>query len=157
MTIISELDEFVDGFKPAGIATNYLDYKFRQIAETTQEFLASMGANFVVMVAEDRPMAFDFVRTDDAAGTIMFQSKLSGGQKVRLAIAFLMAIHETVIPNVGLLMLDEPSMHLDEEGVLQLRELLQELGSRCKVTGTQVIVSDHNPVLELALDVKVML
>ena len=150
LQIIDELETFESVFKPSGVATNYLDYKFRQVAEVTQDFLAALGANFIVTVSEEKPFAFDFVRTDDSSGTIMYQSKLSGGQKVRLAIAFLLAIHSSVIPDVGLLLLDEPSMHLDDEGVSQLLDMLTTLG---QVTGgTQVIVCDHNPALVPAFD-----
>ena len=156
LMLMDDLEALGSGFKPSGITYAYIDYKFRQIAEVTQEYLAAMEANFMVMVSDEHALAYDFVRLDDPTGTIMFQSKLSGGQKVRLSIAFLMAVHATIIPDVGFLMLDEPSMHLDEEGVLQLQEMLTKLGTTYDATGAQALICDHNPVIETACASKIM-
>jgi DNA repair exonuclease SbcCD ATPase subunit len=78
-------------------------------------------------------------------------SKLSGGQKVRLSIAFLVAVQRLIIPEVGLLILDEPSTHLDSAGVESLRELLMSLSTLLQNTNSQVWVVDHNPALQAAL------
>jgi ATPase subunit of ABC transporter with duplicated ATPase domains len=52
-----------------------------------------------------------------------------------------------VLPEVSLLVLDEPSLHLDHEAVESLRDLLQNLGSTLASSEAQVIVCDHNPIL----------
>lgn len=76
--------------------------------------------------------------------------KLSGGQKVRLSIAFLLAVQQLVIPDLGFLVLDEPSTHLDEEARENLKELLINLGQQLEASDTQILVCDHAKELEPA-------
>jgi exonuclease SbcC len=61
-----------------------------------------------------------------------------------LAVATLRAIHSLVVPNVGLLVLDEPTTHLDTEAKLALAEMLRRIGNE---GGLQIIVCDHDPVI----------
>jgi exonuclease SbcC len=90
------------------------------------------------------PLAFEFVRLDRADEVWLPQNRMSGGQKVRLAVATLRAIHALVMPNVGLLVLDEPTTHLDDDAVRSMAEMLKKIGDE----GTlQMVVCDHNPVL----------
>jgi ABC-type Mn2+/Zn2+ transport system ATPase subunit len=72
-------------------------------------------------------------------------------------LAFLMAVQEALVPEVGLLVLDEPSMHLDERGKASLAELLAETGRRLSVGESQVWVSDHAIELEPAFGATVRL
>ena len=77
----------------------------------------------------------------------MDQCKLSGGQRVRASVAFLLAVQSLVIPDVGLLMLDEPSMHLDQESQENLRDLISNLAESLRREEKQLVVVDHCPVL----------
>ena len=75
-------------------------------------------------------------------------SKMSGGQKVRLCIAFLLAVQQDLVTEVGFQTFDEPSTHLDEEGVDRLCSLFQKLQEILNTAEHQVWVCDHNPILE---------
>ena len=75
-------------------------------------------------------------------------SKMSGGQKVRLCIAFLLAVQRELVTEVGFQTFDEPSTHLDEEGVERLCHLFQQLQELLNTAEHQIWVCDHNPVLE---------
>lgn len=132
------------------VTSAYLRYRFEQLVELTQEQLADMDANFTVESDPDNLITFRFSRLDEGSGYTMDQSKLSGGQKVRLTVAFLLAVQQLVIPEVGFLVLDEPSVHLDEQGVESLRELLMQLQQKLGNTESQVIVCDHDPRLNTA-------
>lgn len=142
--LVDDLSSVRDAFKPGGAPIEYLDYKFGQIARMAADYLAESQADFMVTASPDAPLAFDFVRLDRPDEVWMPQNRLSGGQKVRLAVATLRAIHALVMPNVGLLVLDEPTTHLDDEARRSMAEMLKRIGDE----GTlQMIVCDHSPEL----------
>lgn len=140
-----ELEVVRAAFLPSGITTEYLTHQFERIAVATQDHLAQMGADFMVLSSEKRALSFDFLRLNEPHGSWLNQNRMSGGQQVKLAIAVLLAIHELVIPQVGLLVLDEPSTHLDLESRIALAEVLREIGRRGNF---QLIVCDHSPELK---------
>lgn len=144
LALVKDLEALRDAFKPNGASLEYLDYKFGRIAQLASDYLAESGADFMVSASEDTPLSFDFLRTDRADEVWMSQNRMSGGQKVRLAVATLRAIHALVMPNVGLLVLDEPTTHLDEDAKRSMADMLRKIGDE----GTlQMIVCDHSPTL----------
>jgi DNA repair exonuclease SbcCD ATPase subunit len=84
-------------------------------------------------------------------------NKLSGGQRVRLSIAFLLAVQQLIIPELGLLVLDEPTTHVNDEGVESLADLLQNLGAQLASSDAQIVVCDHDHRLERAFQITVRL
>jgi exonuclease SbcC len=144
LKLVKDLEELRDTFKPSGASLDYLDYKFGRIARLAADYLSESGADFMVAASNDVALSFDFLRTDRADEVWMPQNRMSGGQKVRLAVATLRAIHAMIMPNVGLLVLDEPTTHLDEEAKRSMADMLQKIGDE----GTlQMIVCDHSPTL----------
>lgn len=142
--LAEDLTKIRDTFRPSGATIQYLEYKFAQIAEMASDYLSESQADFMVTASADIPLAFDFFRLDQPDQVWMNQNRASGGQKVRLAVAALRAIHALVMPNVGLLVLDEPTTHLDDDAVRSMAEMLKKIGDE----GTlQMVVCDHNPVL----------
>ena len=142
--LADDLARLRDTFKPAGVATEYLDYRFGQVARLASEYLAESGADFMVCASAEIPLAYDFLRLDRPSEVWMPQSRMSGGQRVRLAVATLRAIHALIMPNVGLMVLDEPTTHLDDDAVRSMAEMLRGIGEEGNL---QMIVCDHNPVL----------
>lgn len=67
---------------------------------------------------------------------------LSGGENARLALARLAAT-----PQADLLLIDEPTAHLDTETAEQVRQALSELAN-----GRTLIVATHDPVLAARMD-----
>lgn len=141
--LAARLERLKSAFKPDGATTDYLDYKFAQVAALASDYLAESGADFTVVASENEPLSFDFIRMTPGEEWLG-QSRLSGGQRIRLAVATLRAIHSLVVPNVGLLVLDEPTTHLDTEAKLALAEMLRRIGNE---GGLQIIVCDHDPVI----------
>ena len=84
-------------------------------------------------------------------------SSLSGGQKVRLSIAILIAIQKIICPDLGFLVLDEPSTHLDTDSVEALATMLTDLEKIVKISNSQIWFVDHNVALERACDIKIKL
>jgi exonuclease SbcC len=139
-----ELVRLRDTFKPSGASLDYIDYRFGQIAAMASDYLSESHADFMVAASATIPLSFEFIRLDNPDETWLPQNRMSGGQKVRLAVATLRAIHALVMPGVGLLVLDEPTTHLDDDAKTAMAEMLKKIGDE----GTlQMIVCDHSPVL----------
>ena len=126
---------------------SYMNAVFNSMTEDVQNMLSKMGANFTVFPDEERPLTYKFMRTDSADEYYMPQELLSGGQAVRLALALLIACQQTVLPDVGLLVLDEPSSHLDADGVDSLQDLFKSLSITLNSSDMQIFVVDHSEPL----------
>lgn len=144
LDLVRDLAKLRDAFKPDGASMDYINYKFGKIARVAGDYLAESGADFIVAPSETTRLSYDFLRTDRDGEAWLPQLRLSGGQKVRLAVATLRAIHSEIIPNVGLMVLDEPTTHLDDETQRAMADMLQKIGEE----GTlQMFVCDHSPIL----------
>jgi exonuclease SbcC len=148
--LAKQLDLLSNTFSRKGLPLKYVNYRFAQLAELTAANLSTLGANFTVIPDDEKSVSFKFKRLDSAEEFYMGQEKLSGGQRVRLTVAFLLAVQQLIIPDVGLLILDEPSVHLDQEGTESLAEMLASMGEQLHDSEAQVIVCDHNTALEPA-------
>lgn len=131
-----------------GLPMYYMQEVFTQITSKVKEMLSMLGSNFDVEVDRTQPCTFTFTRLDTQDDFTMQQDVLSGGQAVRLAIALLMASQQIILPDVGLLVLDEPTSHVDTLGVTAMRNMFQEITSVLRSTGMQLIVVDHNEELQ---------
>lgn len=144
------MQRFKDMFSRTGLPKTFIRYRFDQLASLTQENLAAMEANFSVFPSDEAELSFDFVRVDDGSDYVMHQDQLSGGQRVSLSIAFLLAVQQLVVPDIGFLVLDEPSLHLDEKSRNDLKDLLVGLSEQLRNSEAQVFVVDHSPDLRPA-------
>ena len=149
--IADELRNVSKAFKSGGVASRYVAAKFWQLAELTRDSLNRLECNFMVEPDPDKPLSFLFSRTDDDTGFLMPQNKLSGGQRIRLSICFLLAIQRLIVSDLGLLILDEPSTHLDVSGVQGIRDLLLTMGESLQGSEYQVVVCDHDVILKAAM------
>jgi exonuclease SbcC len=148
--VIQELQRVVHAFSRQGIPMSYVQHKFDSLVSMTQDNLEIMDANFAIIPHPNKPVSLQFYRVDEPGQVLFDHDKLSGGQKVRLSIAFLLAVQQLVIPELGFLVLDEPSTHLDEEARENLKELLLNLNQQLESTDTQILVCDHARELEPA-------
>lgn len=135
-----------------GVPLAFMNDVFVKITGMVQDMLNRMGANFNVIPDPDRPCSFLFVRNDNNTGFEMAQEQLSGGQAIRLALALLLACQQVILPEVGLLVLDEPSSHIDAEGVENMRDLFLSLQDILHNSDMQVVMVDHNEKLMTAFD-----
>jgi len=148
--VIGDLQKIVTAFSRQGIPMSYVQHKFDSLVSMTQSNLETMDANFAITPHPSKPVSLQFYRVDEPGVVVFDHDKLSGGQKVRLSIAFLLAIQQLVIPELGFLVLDEPSTHLDEEARENLKDLLLSLNKQLENSDTQIIVCDHARELEPA-------
>lgn len=78
--------------------------------------------------------------------------RLSGGEKVMLGIAFRFAVYDLFVSNLGLLILDEPTVYLDDDRVDSVFALLERVKSYSKSAGLQLIVVTHEQRLAGVFD-----
>ncbi len=77
-------------------------------------------------------------------------SRLSGGEKVAVSLAALLALHQVVSGGrIAFLMLDEPTEHLDEERRRQLIEILKEFRGG-GIIAQLIVVTHDEDVMEAA-------
>ena len=146
--LINDLKKLRELMGDSGLPMAVVKYHFGKLAQFTQEALTQMDANFAIAIDPDEDLGFSFVRLDDSNMFSMPMTMLSGGQRSRLCIAFLLAVQRRLIKNVGLLVLDEPSLSLDNQGVESLAELLTSMQQNLRNSEMQVLISDHHPALE---------
>lgn len=101
------------------------------------------------------------VEVDDSLGfTSIFHQggkrrpagRLSGGQKVVLALAFRLSVNNAFASDLGLLCLDEPTVGLDEHNLGSLETALGRLRELAKSTGLQVVMVTHERSLAPLFD-----
>jgi DNA repair protein SbcC/Rad50 len=105
----------------------------------------------------DDPFA---VRTDEGLSftaqfpdsTIEVAPRLSGGQKVVLALAFRLAVNSLFAGEAGMMFLDEPTVFLDGHNVSCLGKVLAQLQAITRKRGQQIIMITHEEVLERGFD-----
>jgi len=146
--VVSDLKNLKEAFNKKGIPQAYLQYVFENLTPIAQDNLNTLGADFVIEPNPDSPVTIQFMKLTDEESGWMPQTKLSGGQKVRVSIAYLLAIQQLVIPDIAFLVLDEPSTHIDDDGVEAMKELFSTLGEQLQHTEAQIIVCDHKPELQ---------
>ena len=129
----------------------YLSERFNQLTGLTQRNLGMLNANFVVTPSVDEVLSFDFTDQERPWIGKLPQSKLSGAQRVLLTISFLLAVQQLILPQVGLLVIDEPSNHLGVPQKEDLRDLFASLNQTLANTDAQIIVVDHDPIVMQAL------
>jgi DNA repair exonuclease SbcCD ATPase subunit len=74
---------------------------------------------------------------------------LSGGEKVALAMAYMLAIAEVKSSRIPLMILDEPTDSLDEEATQGLVEVLKVARGFAE-KGLYILIPSHEPLLEAA-------
>jgi DNA repair exonuclease SbcCD ATPase subunit len=156
MSVIGHLEELKNAFGRHGIPRHYLTKVFESLVSMTQENLADWDTDFQVEKDEANLFNFQFCRSDDP-DTMMDQNQLSGGQRTRLALSFIQAVQRLLYPGLDFLCVDEPSNHLDAEGVEGLVRLFQTIAAQNVNGEAQVIVVDHNPLLHRAFSKSVSL
>lgn len=119
---------------PRLAATAYL----KELNYLDNRYLSRFSAPFSAFINED--LDFQCVFSD---GEKRPAERLSGAQKTILGLAFRLAVHELFAGSVGLLVLDEPSVFLDNDNINALRELLRSLRSWAAGAGLQIIVPTH--------------
>lgn len=80
-------------------------------------------------------------------GRVHSASRLSGGQQIVASTSFRLAMVETFARELGLLVLDEPSNHLDTDNIYHLQQLLLRMRETACAAGRQILLVTHESSL----------
>lgn len=109
-----------------------------RINKRMRHYLNIWEAPFTVRLGDNLAFIAEFPdgKTHSAA-------RLSGGQRIVASTSFRLAMADLVAGQIGLLVLDEPSSHLDKNNKEQLQKLLLKLKDYAGETGKQIILVTH--------------
>ena len=85
-------------------------------------------------------------------GVVEPADRLSGGEKVVLALSFRLAINSLFGGEVGMMVLDEPTAGLDEHNLGCLADVLAKLCDLTRKKGQQIIMITHEARLQRVFD-----
>jgi DNA repair exonuclease SbcCD ATPase subunit len=119
---------------PKLVAQNYLELLETDINEILEIF----GTDFRVSARDGLGFIADF-----PDGRSQPAPRLSGGQKVVLALAFRISVNSLFAADLGIITLDEPTAYLDDENIGCLDVALARLRSLSESRGLQCILITH--------------
>ena len=128
---------------PRKLTVNYLKRTVIKINEYLEDF------NAAFRVYSDDELVF-WAKFSD--GRDLPAARLSGGEKVVLSLAFRLAVQFGVASGVNLLVLDEPTVGLDDDNIECLETAFSRLRAMSKSSGLQVLVISHEKAVERMCD-----
>lgn len=117
----------------------------RQLTPNVNYFLRKMEAPFSVEPDFDTVGFLYTMNNGSAMPEVPPAAKaLSGAQRAMLAIAFRLASYCMFASKLGLLVLDEPTAHMDQNNVVKTGELLARVQEMAKEMDLQVVIVTHH-------------
>lgn len=127
---------------PSVVARVFLDGINRHLAR----YLDIFNVPFTAQITPEGVKCTFSSKTDVPA------ERLSGGQRVMLGLAFRFSVYEQFVSSLGIMILDEPTVYLDDDHVDVAVELLLRVKSYSKSAGLQLIVVTHDHRLASVFD-----
>ena len=122
------------------------------INKVLQEYLSLLGVRFSARLSEDG----DFMFVSEETSSERPAQRLSNGQKIKLALAFWPAVSHSIQSQFPVLVIDEPSNHLDAEAKDILVDMVTRLDAVAR-GGQFILMMDHYGPLQQAASWTVML
>ncbi len=113
--------------------TGYVNEYLRELHSEIEVIPDNQGLSFAFSYLDGRPISNPPPST----------AKLSGGQKIELALAFRLAIYRYFGQKMGIMVLDEPTAHLSPAGIEYFGTLLQTVSALAKNMNLQIIMPTH--------------
>lgn len=108
------------------------------------EYLQALHSEIEVMASDDGfSFVFRYLDGRPVSDPLPSTAKLSGGQKICLALAFRLAIYRCFGAQMGIMVLDEPTAHLSPAGITYFGELLKTVSTLAKNMNLQIIMPTH--------------
>ena len=165
--LVAQLDDIKNKKKTSKIAKSWIDdlEQLREVfhRDSLPKILAGRFLESLVIEINKTLDSFEtpFVVTADddlsflahkPTGVVEPAERLSGGEKVVLAIAFRLAINSLFVGEVGMMVLDEPTAGLDEHNLSCLADVLSRLCDLTRKKGQQIIMITHEARLQRVFD-----
>lgn len=128
---------------PNLVAQNY----FKTINLKLAYYLELFGAEYTAYLTAENNIECVF-----PANKAVPAERLSGGQRVILGVSFRFAVYDIFVGDMGLMVLDEPTVFLDDDNIEAVRRLLERVKSYSKAAGLQLIVVTHEKRLSSVFD-----
>jgi DNA repair exonuclease SbcCD ATPase subunit len=128
---------------PKLAAQKWLEDLTGLVNETLEDF----DSPFRVETTDD--LSFVAIKPD---GRRERAERLSGGQKMLLALAFRFAVNRIMAADIGMMILDEPTAGVDKTNVENMTDILKRLSSYTKDQGRQILIITHDESLVRAFD-----
>jgi exonuclease SbcC len=106
------------------------------------KYLEMFNSKFQAVIKDDLSVECHF-----AGGFKQPSERLSGGQRVMLGLAFRFAVYDLFTATLGVLVLDEPTVFLDDANVDRVIELLEHVKAYSRTSNLQVLVVSHESKL----------
>ena len=108
------------------------------------DYLRKLGSEIEVQPDnQGLSFAFSYVDGRTVSDPLPSAAKLSGGQRISLALAFIFANYMYFGGKIGVMVLDEPTAHLSPAGVEHFGALLQTVSTLAKNMNLQIIMPTH--------------
>lgn len=119
----------------------------QRINRDFQNTLDAMDVPFTVSLSEELEFLCE---TPD--GHLVKVSELGGGRKMLLGLAFRLAVNRRFAGDLGLLILDEPTVYVDSDNIESVVDVIDNVRPYVSATNTQLIVVTHEERLKRACD-----
>lgn len=114
--------------------------------------LEAFATPFTVKAADD--LSLDVTKP---RGRVEAASRLSGGEKILLAVAFRIAVNSVFASEAGMLVLDEPSAGLDTRNIDCLADVLERISLATTAKQQQILIVTHDERLGRAIPTSIYL
>lgn len=128
-----------------------------QLTPDVNDFLGRFGSPYMV-TPDPENVLFRYAKGAPIPGQDELPSatRLSGGERVMLAVSFRIACYCMFASKLGLLTLDEPTVWLDGNNVQMFGHLLEKLKEITSIMNLQIFMSTHElsviPLLDTAIN-----
>ena len=109
------------------------------LCSKVNEYLKVFNSPFSVDISTELDISARFPN-----GYVAGISRLSGGQKCALSIAFRFAINDIFAKQFGMIVLDEPTAYLDDDNLSAVGDLISRVHAYTEKTGMEVIIITHD-------------
>lgn len=127
------------------------------IERMMNQMLLAYSADFSIEITSDLDLVAKFTDPETLEPLAVSSDRLSGGQKVTLALAFRLAAHAAIRHSCPLLVLDEPTAFLDKERIEGVYLVFEESRRIASAFHSQYIVVTHETALLPVFDQKIEL
>lgn len=134
---LADLEQLESWFKYNGIPSQILKIQLNNLCQKMGTIVSNfqLQQQFKLIVDESLEVYMQY-----PSGSVRTIQKASGGERMILGLAFRLATHQYLAPELPILVIDEPSNHLHESNQVVLQELIRSLKTNLKTYGLRKFI-----------------